>query len=92
MDVLPFMILGVSEEVIGLHFVLYAINGFFQHCNIDLKYGWLNYVVSSSDLHRWHHSRNPEESNHNYGNNIILWDLLFNSFFLPKIDKWKNCA
>lgn len=84
MDVLPFMLLGVSEEVIGLHFVLYAINGFFQHCNINLKYGWLNYVVSSSDLHRWHHSRKPEESNHNYGNNIILWDLLFNSFYLPK--------
>jgi len=83
LDVLPFMLLGVSEEVIALHYVLYAVNGFFQHCNIDLRYGWLNYIVSSSDHHRWHHSRNPEESNNNYGNNIILWDLLFGSFYLP---------
>ncbi len=84
LDVLPFMILGVSEEIIALHFVLYAVNGSFQHCNIVLKYGWLNYVVSSSDLHRWHHSRDPKESNNNYGNNIILWDIVFGSFYLPK--------
>jgi sterol desaturase/sphingolipid hydroxylase (fatty acid hydroxylase superfamily) len=83
LDVLPFMILGVSEEVIAVHYVLYAVNGFFQHCNIDLKYGWLNYVVSSSEHHRWHHSRNPEESNNNYGNNVIIWDILFGSFYLP---------
>ena len=83
MDVFPFMILGVSEEIIALHFVLYAVNGSFQHCNIYLKYGWLNYIVSSTDLHRWHHSRDPKESNNNYGNNVILWDIVFGSFYLP---------
>jgi len=82
-DVLPFMLLAVSPEVIGLHLVLYGVNGFFQHCNIDLKYGWLNYLVSSTEHHRWHHSKNPEESNNNYGNNIILWDILFGSFYNP---------
>ena len=83
MDVFPFMLLGVSEEVIALHFILYAVNGSFQHCNIVLKYGWLNYVVSSADLHRWHHSRKAKESNNNYGNNIILWDIVFGTFYLP---------
>ncbi len=24
------------------------------------------------------------ESNHNYGNNLIVWDLLFGSWFLPR--------
>lgn len=84
LDVLPFMLIGVSQEVIALHFVLYAVNGSFQHCNIIIKYGWLNYVVSSGDLHRWHHSREIDESNNNYGNNVIIWDLIFGSFFLPK--------
>jgi sterol desaturase/sphingolipid hydroxylase (fatty acid hydroxylase superfamily) len=83
MDVLPFMLLGIAEEVIALHLVLYAVNGFFQHCNIDLKYGWLNYIVSSTELHRWHHSRDAKESNNNYGNNIIIWDIVFGSFYLP---------
>lgn len=84
MDVIPFLLLGVSPKVLALHLVLYGVNGFFQHCNIQLQFGWLNYLVSSSDLHRWHHSQKIEESNYNYGNNIILWDVLFGSFYWPK--------
>ena len=83
LDVLPFVLLGVSKEVLAFHLVLYGVNGFFQHCNIQLKYGWLNYLVSSSDLHRWHHAKEIHESNNNYGNNIILWDLLFGSYYNP---------
>lgn len=84
MDVFPFMILGVSEKVIALHLILYGVNGFFQHCNIDLKFGWLNYIISSTELHRWHHSKNVNESNSNYGNNVSIWDLVFGSLYLPK--------
>lgn len=83
-DALPFIILGVSEEVLALYFVFYGINGFFQHCNIQLRLGWLNYVISGPELHRWHHSRKIKESNNNYGNNFIVWDLLFGTYFLPK--------
>jgi len=83
-DTFPFVLLGVAEQVIMLHFLLYAINGFFQHSNVELRYGWLNYLVGSAETHRWHHSRLAAESNHNYGNNIILWDLVFGTFFLPK--------
>ena len=78
------MILGVGEYVIALYFVFYAINGFFQHSNIELRFGWLNYIISSPQLHRWHHSKLPQESNMNYGNNFIVWDLLFGSYYLPK--------
>jgi sterol desaturase/sphingolipid hydroxylase (fatty acid hydroxylase superfamily) len=82
-DALPFILLGVSEEVLALYLVFYSINGFFQHCNIDLRLGLLNYVISGPELHRWHHSRIPEESNQNYGNNLIVWDSLFGTRFLP---------
>ena len=84
LDTLPFILLGVSEAVIAMYFVFYAVNGFFQHSNILLRYGLLNYVVSGAELHRWHHSRLPEESNRNYGNNLIIWDLLFGTRFLPR--------
>ena len=73
-DAMPFVLLGVSEEVLALYFVFYAVNGFFQHCNIDVRLGVLNYVVSGPELHRWRHSIHPEESNQNYGNNLIVWD------------------
>lgn len=84
LDSLPFIVMGVSGEVIALYFVFYAVNGFFQHSNIRLRFGWMNYIISSAELHRWHHSRKVKESNTNYGNNIILWDILFGTRFLPQ--------
>ena len=84
LDALPFIVLGVRTDVLALYFVFYATNGFFQHSNVDARYGVLNYVVSSAELHRWHHSRRIEESNNNYGNNLIVWDLVFGSWFLPR--------
>jgi sterol desaturase/sphingolipid hydroxylase (fatty acid hydroxylase superfamily) len=46
--------------------------------------GWLNYIISGPELHRWHHSKTIKESNSNYGNNVIVWDILFGTFFYPK--------
>ena len=84
LDMLPFILIGVNETVLALYFVFYAVNGFFQHSNVDARYGLLNYVVSGAELHRWHHSKVIDESNRNYGNNLIVWDLLFGSWFLPR--------
>jgi sterol desaturase/sphingolipid hydroxylase (fatty acid hydroxylase superfamily) len=36
-----------------------------------------------AELHRWHHSRTERESNTNYGSNLILWDIVFGTRFLP---------
>jgi len=37
-----------------------------------------------AELHRWHHSRRLEESNTNFGQNLIVWDVVFGTRFLPK--------
>ena len=86
-DALPFIILGISENVLALYFVFYSINGFFQHCNIRVYLGPLNYLISGPELHRWHHSVKINESNNNFGNNLIIWDLLFGTWHLPKEKK-----
>src|SRR5690606_11402969 len=39
-DALPFILVGVSQEVLTLYFVVYAIKGFFQHSDVDVKLGW----------------------------------------------------
>jgi sterol desaturase/sphingolipid hydroxylase (fatty acid hydroxylase superfamily) len=83
-DALPFMLLGLSAEVLTLYFVVYSIKGFFQHSNVDVKLGWLNYLISGPELHRWHHSKTVRESNTNYGNNFIIWDIVFGTFYWPR--------
>lgn len=82
-DALPFALVGVSGEVLAGYFVFYAINGFYQHSNCLVRLGPLNYLVSGPELHRWHHSELPQESDTNFGNNLIVWDLIFGTRFLP---------
>ena len=83
LDALPFIVVGVDSAVLSLYFVFYACNGFFQHSNIHVKLGWLNYLISGPELHRWHHSVNKRESDRNFGNNLIIWDLIFGTRYLP---------
>lgn len=83
-DTAPFLLLGVAPEVIGGYTLLYSVNGFFQHSNVRLRYGWLNYIVASAQTHRWHHARDPRTAHCNFGNTTIVWDLLFGTWFLPR--------
>jgi sterol desaturase/sphingolipid hydroxylase (fatty acid hydroxylase superfamily) len=83
LDTLPFLLLGVAPEVIACYFVLYSVNGLFQHSNIRLRYGWLNYVVGSAETHRWHHARDPKTAACNFSNTTIVWDLVFGTWYLP---------
>jgi sterol desaturase/sphingolipid hydroxylase (fatty acid hydroxylase superfamily) len=76
--------LGAGIEVIALFNLVSGIHGYFQHANLKLRLGPLNYVFSMAELHRWHHSKTMREANHNYGQNVIFWDLVFGSFFWPK--------
>ena len=82
-DAAPFILIGVTPEVVGAYFVFYAVNGFFQHSNADVWLGPLNWVIAGPELHRWHHSRVVKESENNFGNNLIVWDVIFGTRFLP---------
>ena len=75
--------LGCGPATIALHGLFSAVHGILQHCNLPLRLGPLNYVFSMAELHRWHHSRTLEEANNNYGQNLIVWDIVFGTRFLP---------
>lgn len=81
---LPLVALGCPELVIMLFTVFDAVFGMLQHCNIDVRLGPLNRIFSMAEPHRWHHSRTLAEANTNYGSNLIVWDHVFGTFFLPR--------
>ena len=80
----PLLSLGAGPDLLLLFTVWVAVHGLYQHSNIHLRLGPLNYVFSMAELHRWHHSLVLEEANRNFGNNIIVWDLVFGTYFNPK--------
>lgn len=81
---IPLILLGADGRVIALFGLFSAVHGLFQHANIVLKLGPLNWFFSMAELHRWHHSRLLEESNTNFGQNLIVWDIVFGTRFLPE--------
>ncbi len=83
-EVVPFVLLGTNAECLAIYAVFNSLHGFMQHGNIHVRGGVFNYIFSLTQLHRWHHSQNIEESNKNYGNNLIFWDMLFGTYFNPK--------
>ncbi len=80
---IPLVILGADAKLIALFGLCSAVHGLFQHANIVLRLGPLNWIFSMAELHRWHHSPVIEESNTNYGQNLIVWDIVFGTRFLP---------
>ncbi len=83
-EVAPFIILGTPPGIIALYFTFNGLHGLMQHSNIRVKLGPLNYIFSMTELHRWHHSQLISESDKNFGNNLILWDLVFGTYFNPQ--------
>lgn len=79
----PAMFLGFSADAILGYLVLTQPLLLIQHANINLKSGWANYIFSTNEVHRWHHSTVPSEANRNYGNALLIWDHVFGTFKAP---------
>ncbi len=79
----PLAALGAGPEIFALVTLFSGVHGAFQHANVPVRIGPLNWVFSMTELHRWHHAPDPEFANHNDGGNLIVWDVVFGTRFLP---------
>lgn len=77
------VVLGCGEVMLAYFGLITAIHGIFQHANVQLRLGPLNWFFSMAELHRWHHSSTLEEANHNFGQTISVWDWVFGTRYLP---------
>ena len=80
----PLALAGATPELLALQGITDAVVGLFQHANVDIRLGPLNYVFSAAPVHRWHHSRVRAEADHNYGDTFIFWDLVFGTYYRPR--------
>ena len=84
------VLLGADGLVLALYLGVPATCGFAQHCNINLKLGRLYWFFNVVELHRWHHSKHVQESDNNYGNNLIVYDRLFGTYYHPERQSSSN--
>ncbi|MEX2337430.1 MAG: sterol desaturase family protein [Aquisalimonadaceae bacterium] len=81
--ILPLLLLGATVQATVLYAALGQTFTLFQHANLDLRYGWLNYVFSTNEAHRWHHSTHLDEGERNFGSVLLVWDVLFGTHLMP---------
>ncbi len=77
------LLAGAPKNIILWVLAITPFIGLLTHCNVDMQCGWLNWIFNTPQLHRWHHSRDAEEGNSNYGENLVLWDIVFGTRYFP---------
>lgn len=80
LSMLPALLLGFSSEAILCYLAISQPVLMLQHANLDLRSGWANYVFSTNELHRWHHSTDSAEGDTNFGSAFVLWDQVFGTY------------
>lgn len=72
--------LGASPLVISAWLTLLSVHLAFQHANVDYRVGPLRHVLGVAEVHRWHHKREYEDAQVNFGEFWMIWDHLFGTF------------
>ena len=75
------LLAGAPADVLAWLSALTGYIGLMTHTNAAMRFGPLSYLFNTPELHRWHHSMKLAEGNRNYGENLVVWDLLFGTYF-----------
>jgi sterol desaturase/sphingolipid hydroxylase (fatty acid hydroxylase superfamily) len=78
------VLVGAPLEVVKWQASITAFIGMLTHCNVQMRFGLLSWFFNTPSLHRWHHSLELAESDRNYGENLMLWDHVFGTYFNPE--------
>jgi sterol desaturase/sphingolipid hydroxylase (fatty acid hydroxylase superfamily) len=80
----PLLFLGVSETALLILAAVDATIATFSHSNVNWRIGPLIYVFVGPEMHRWHHSSDPQRQRCNFGNNLSIFDWLFGTAYLSR--------
>ncbi|QXZ14682.1 sterol desaturase family protein [Pseudomonas sp. AO-1] len=72
---------GAPAAVVATWFGILSVHLAFQHSNLDYRVGWLRHVFGVAEIHRWHHKRDFEDAQVNFGEFLMVWDRLFGTFY-----------
>ncbi|HKD18809.1 MAG TPA: sterol desaturase family protein [Thermoanaerobaculia bacterium] len=79
----PIVLLGAAPAVAVGKGVVSAVWGMFIHANLDVRLGRLQRLINGPEMHRWHHSTQPDAQAKNFSTKLAIWDWLFGTAFFP---------
>lgn len=79
----PIVLLGANPIVVPIKALIDAVWGMYIHSNINVKSGWLQYIINGPEMHQWHHADQREVFFANYSTKFAIWDWIFGTAYLP---------
>lgn len=77
------VLLGASPAVIAWKGAISIVWGMWIHANIDVRSGWLQYVINGPEMHRWHHAIDVPMPGRNFATKLAVWDYVFGTVYRP---------
>lgn len=74
------LLFGATPIAVGAWMSILGIHLAFQHANLDYRLGPLRHLLGVGETHRWHHKREFEDAQVNFGEFWMIWDHLFGSY------------
>lgn len=74
-------LLAAPQDLIGVWFAILTVHLAFQHSNLNYTIGPLKGWIAVAEMHRWHHKREFEDAQVNYGEFLLVWDRLFGTYY-----------
>lgn len=70
-------LLGLPQIALAAWFAILPVHLAFQHANIDYTLGPFRRLLGVAEMHRWHHKREYEDAQVNFGEVLLVWDWMF---------------
>lgn len=87
MVMIPLYLLGPDEVALNAYVAFAALQAVLIHCNVNLSFGPLKYLLVTPQFHHWHHSSEKPAIDTNYSAHTPLFDWLFRTMHLPG-ERW----
>ena len=73
-------VVGIDMLQFSMMITVTNLFGIFNHTKVVKNMGFLEYILATPSNHSVHHASNTKYLDKNYGQVLIIWDILFNSF------------
>ncbi|WP_229632090.1 sterol desaturase family protein [Pseudoduganella violaceinigra] len=74
---------GAPAAAMSAALAILSVHLAFQHANLDYSLGPLRHLFGVAETHRWHHKRDYQDAQVNFGEWLMLWDHLFRTYRQP---------
>jgi lathosterol oxidase len=87
---LPLVLMGFAPDAVNAYVILVGLQAVHAHANLNVNFGWLEYLLVTPRYHHWHHARHPDYMDRNYAIHLPLVDMLMGTFARPPSGQWPD--